>query len=129
VTDFGLTPHNVERVVARLKARGLIAEVRGDLNGYVPGRAATAIRLEEVLAAFRSTDVEIAHGATSPALRDLVFELDEERKRRIAGLTIADLMPEPILIADSAPVSLEPRESRDASAALAIVCKPARWVT
>src|SRR4029077_1056416 len=40
VTEFGLTPHNVERVVARLKARGLIAEVRGDLNGFVPGRAA-----------------------------------------------------------------------------------------
>ena len=39
VTEFGLTPHNVERVVARLKTRGLIAEVRGDLNGFVPGRA------------------------------------------------------------------------------------------
>src|SRR5439155_9437206 len=32
VTDFGLMPDNVERVVARLKTRGLIAEVRGDLN-------------------------------------------------------------------------------------------------
>ena len=66
VTEFGLTPHNIERVVARLKARGLIAEVRGDLNGYVPGRAAATIQLDEVLAAFRSTDVEIAHGTTSP---------------------------------------------------------------
>jgi len=121
VTEFGLTPHNIERVVARLKARGLIAEVRGDLNGYVPGRAATAIRLEEVLAAFRSTDVEIAQGATSLALRDLVAELDEERKRRIAGLTIADLMPAPVLVAESAPASSQPREARDASAPLAIV--------
>ena len=40
VTEFGLTPDNVERVVARLKPRGLIAEVRGDINGYIPGRPA-----------------------------------------------------------------------------------------
>src|SRR5450631_2188669 len=77
VSEFGLTPYNVERVVKRLKARGLIAEVRGDLNGYVPGRAAATIRLEEVLAAFRSTDMELAHGATSATLRDLINELDE----------------------------------------------------
>ena len=91
VTEFGLTPDNVERVVARLKTRGLIAEVRGDINGYVPGRPASTIRLEEVLAVFRSSDIEIAHGATSPALAELVGELDETRRRRIAGVTIADL--------------------------------------
>ncbi len=39
-TDFGLTPDIIERIVARLKARGLIAEVHGDINGYIPGRAA-----------------------------------------------------------------------------------------
>jgi membrane protein len=94
VTEFGLTPHNVERIVARLKARGLIAEVRGDLNGYVPGRAANTIRLDEVLAAFRATDVEIAHGTTAPALTELVTELEETRRKRIGGLTIADLAPQ-----------------------------------
>jgi membrane protein len=93
VTEFGLTPHNVDRIVARLKARGLIAEVRGDINGYIPGRAAATIPVDEVLAAFRSSDLEIAHGATSPALRELVEELEDARRRRIAGLTIADLMP------------------------------------
>lgn len=95
VTEFGLTPHNVERIVTRLKARGLIADVRGDINGYIPGRAASTIRLEDVLSAFRSTDIELAQGATSPALQDLVHDLDESRQRRIAGLTIADLMPAP----------------------------------
>jgi membrane protein len=114
VTEFGLTPHNIERLVGRLKARHLIAEVRGDINGYVPGRAATAIPLDEVLAAFRSGDLEIAQGATSPKLRDLVSELDETRRRRIAGLTIADLMPPP----DGRP--------RDASASLMIVPPPPR---
>jgi membrane protein len=95
VTEFGLTPDNVDRVVARLKSRGLIAEVRGDINGYVPARPAASIGLEEVLGAFRSSDIEIAHGATAPAFAKLVDELDETRRRRIAGVTIAELMPTP----------------------------------
>ncbi len=95
VTEFGLTPHNVDRIVTRLKARGLIADVRGDINGYIPGRAASTIPVDEVLSAFRSTDIELAEGTTSPALQDLVQDLDESRRRRIAGLTIADLMPPP----------------------------------
>ena len=69
VTEFGLTPDNVERVVARLKQRGLIGEVRGDINGYIPARPAATIHLDEVLAAFRSSDIEIAHGATAPVVR------------------------------------------------------------
>jgi membrane protein len=93
VAEFGITPDNIERVVSRLKQRGLIAEVRGDLNGYVPARPAASIALQEVLAAFRSSDVEIAHGATAPAFVKLVEELDEGLRRKIAGVTIADLMP------------------------------------
>jgi membrane protein len=108
VTEFGLTPHNVERVVKRLKARGLIAEVRGDLNGYVPGRAASTIQLEEVLAAFRSSDLEIAHGTTSAALTGLVNEIEEDRRRRIAGLSIADLIAHPVASRDAATLSIVP---------------------
>ncbi|HEV3030233.1 MAG TPA: YhjD/YihY/BrkB family envelope integrity protein, partial [Polyangia bacterium] len=92
-TEFGLTPDTVEQILARLKTRGLVAEVHGDLRGYIPGRAAGAIMLEDVLAAFRATDIEIAHGTTSPALQALVSEIEETRHRRIAGVTIADLMP------------------------------------
>jgi membrane protein len=113
VSEFGLTPYNVERVVKRLKARGLIAEVRGDLNGYVPGRAASTIGLEEVLAAFRSTDIEIAHGETSTALRDLIGELDEARRHRIAGLTIADLMPHPAPSREATTLAIVPPSRRD----------------
>jgi membrane protein len=93
VTEFGLTPDNIDRVVARLKLRGLIGEVRGDINGYIPARPAATIHLDEVLAAFRSSDIEIAHGATAPSFVKLVGELEEGRRRRIAGVTIADLMP------------------------------------
>src|SRR5262249_8167225 len=53
------------------------------------------------LAAFRSSDLEIARGATAPALATLVTELEEGRRRRISGVTIADLLPR------------EPREQRE----------------
>jgi membrane protein len=110
VTDFGLTPDNVDRVVARLKTRNLIAEVRGDINGYVPGRAASAIRLEEVLAVFRSSDIELAHGQTSPALADLVTELEEGRRMLIGNVTIADLIQRPTQVEESAPIAFVPPE-------------------
>ncbi|HVZ72620.1 MAG TPA: YhjD/YihY/BrkB family envelope integrity protein [Polyangia bacterium] len=110
VTTFGLTPDAVEEIAGRLKKRGLIAEVHGDLNGYVPGRAARTITLEDVLQVFRSTDLEIAKGATSPAMQALVTELEATRQKRIAGVTIADLLP--------AKESLEPppARARDAGA-------------
>jgi membrane protein len=92
-TDFGLTPDTVEQIILRLKGRGLVAEVHGDLNGYIPGRAARTIKLEDVLAAFRASDIEIAHGATAPELERLVHELEATRAKRIAGVTIADLLP------------------------------------
>jgi membrane protein len=113
VTEFGLTPDNVERVVTRLKSRGLIADVHGDITGYVPGRPAATIRLEDVLALFRSSDIEIAHGATSPVLAELVGELDESRRKRIAGITIADLMPQAPVHDESAPIPIKPRSQRE----------------
>ena len=108
VTEFGMTPDNVDRVVARLKTRGLIAEVRGDINGFVPGRAASGIKLEEVLAVFRSSDIELAHGQTSPALAELVHELEEGRRMLIGNVTIADLLPRPA--EESAPIAIVPPE-------------------
>jgi membrane protein len=93
-TEFGLTPDTVEQIVARLKTRNLVAEVHGDIVGFIPGRAANTITMEDVLAVFRATDVEIAHGSTSPALQALVNELEAARQKRIAGVTIADLLPD-----------------------------------
>jgi membrane protein len=94
VSEFGLTPDVIERVVERLKVRGLIADVQGDINGYIPGRASGTITLDDVLAAFRSSDLELAQGTTSATLRALVADLDDTRKKRTQGLTIADLLPE-----------------------------------
>lgn len=92
-TSFGLTTVVVERIFERLKKAGLAAEVRGDLEGYIVARPTAEITMEDVLGAFRATDLETAEGTTSEALRKLVGELEDDRRRRIAGVTVADLVP------------------------------------
>jgi membrane protein len=92
-TEFGLTTDVVGRIAERLKREGLVAEVVGDKHGLIPGRAATAISVADVLAAFRATDLEVAAGTMSPALAQLVQDLEEARRQRIHGLTLADLLP------------------------------------
>jgi membrane protein len=91
--EFGLTTDVVGRIVDRLKREGLVAEVLGDKQGLIPGRAAGAISVADVLAAFRATDLEVAEGTTSPALLQLVRDLDEARRQRIDGVTLASLLP------------------------------------
>lgn len=92
--EFGLTPAIVERICERLKAKGLIAEVSGDREGYIPGRSASSIAMTDVLGAFRNTDLETARGTTSPALAQLISDLESGRRERISGVTVSDLMPE-----------------------------------
>jgi hypothetical protein len=67
--------------------------VQGDKEGFIPGRAAATITLQDVLAAFRSTDLETAEGTTSPTLTELIKDLEESRRSRIGAITMADLMP------------------------------------
>jgi membrane protein len=91
--DFGLSVEVIDRIAARLRARGLLAQVAGDREGFIPGRPAARITLDEVLAAFRATDLETAEGQTSPALAALVADLESSRKQRIGNTTLADLLP------------------------------------
>jgi membrane protein len=91
--EFGLSVEIIDRVAARLRARGLIAQVAGDREGFIPGRSASRIPLDEVLAIFRSTDLQTAQGAASPELQSLIHDLEESRQARIGDTTIADLMP------------------------------------
>lgn len=91
--EFGLSSEVIDRIFARLKTRGLIAEVQGDKQGFIPGRPARTIPIADVFAAFRSTDVETAQGATSPALSSLIADIDEARRARIEGLTLFDVLP------------------------------------
>jgi hypothetical protein len=70
-----------------------MAEVQGDKEGFIPGRSAASISLQDVMAAFRSTDLEAAHGSTSPALSQLIKDLEETRSARIGSISIADVQP------------------------------------
>jgi len=54
--------------------------VQGDKEGFIPGRAAGSISLQDVLAAFRSTDLEAALGTTSPELATLIKDLEDARQ-------------------------------------------------
>jgi membrane protein len=91
--EFGLSVDAIDRIAARLRSKGLLAQVAGDREGFIPGRTASRIPLDEVLAAFRSTDLQTAQGAVSPELQALIRDLEESRQARVGTTTIADLMP------------------------------------
>ncbi|HEX7508962.1 MAG TPA: YhjD/YihY/BrkB family envelope integrity protein [Polyangia bacterium] len=91
--EFGLSIDVIDRIAARLRTKGLLAQVAGDREGFIPGRPASRISLDEVLAAFRSTDLQTAQGAVSPELQALIRDLEESRQARVGSTTIADLMP------------------------------------
>jgi membrane protein len=91
-TEFALSVEVVERISARLKASGLIAEVQGDKQGFIPARTPSSITMEQVLAAFRATDLATAEGKVPPRLATLVADLESARNERIAGVTISDLI-------------------------------------
>jgi membrane protein len=91
--ELGLSLDVVDRIAARLRAKGLLAQVAGDRDGFIPGRPANRISLDEVLAAFRSTDLQSAQGTLSPELQALIRDLEESRQARVGSTTIADLMP------------------------------------
>jgi membrane protein len=93
-TEFGLTPDVVGRIADRLKERGLVAEVHGDKEGLIPGRASTAIPVAEILRVFRASDLETAGGAMSPVLTALVRDLERVRSERLAGMTLQELLPD-----------------------------------
>jgi membrane protein len=91
--EFRLSVEVMERLCVRLKQHNLVAEVQGDRQGFILGRAAGAIRLEEIFAAFRATDLDMADGATAPALTSVAGDLEKARHDRIAEITVADLLP------------------------------------
>ena len=90
--NFGLSVEVIDRIADRLRARGLVAQVAGDREGFIPGRPAARITLDEVLGAFRFSDLEAAQGETPPALASLIHDLEENRKARIGQTTLADLL-------------------------------------
>jgi membrane protein len=64
---FGLSIDVIDRLAARLRAKGLLAQVAGDREGFIPGRPASRIPLDEVFAAFRSTDFRPPRAPSHPS--------------------------------------------------------------
>ncbi len=91
--ELGLSIDAIDRIAARLRSKGLLAQVAGDREGFIPGRSADRITLDEVLAAFRAADLEAARGSMSPELAALIRDLEEARQARIGSTTVADLVP------------------------------------
>lgn len=91
--QLGLSVDVIDHIAARLRKRGLLAQVAGDREGYIPGKPAARILLDEVLAAFRATDFEAAPADTSPELAALIRDLEAARKARVGATSIADLLP------------------------------------
>jgi membrane protein len=91
--EFGLSVEVIDRMATRLRGRGLLAEVTGDREGFIPGRPAACITLDEVLAAFRATDIATAPAGEWPAFAALIRDLEESRKARVGSTSLADLLP------------------------------------
>ena len=52
ILKYGLPPHWVDGTFKRLNEEGLIYEVEGDTNGYIPARPLNDITLDQLLDAF-----------------------------------------------------------------------------
>jgi membrane protein len=91
--NFGLSVDAVEHIAGRLRAKGLLAQVAGDREGFIPGRPPDRIPLDEVLSAFRATDLQTMPVTTSPQFQQLIQDLEESRQHRIGQTTMADLLP------------------------------------
>jgi membrane protein len=94
VRRFGVEAEVVERVLRRLREGGLVLEVEGDANGYLPARPAADITLADVLAQFRGTDIVLRPpgGAATTSLDAVLAEIDDAQRARARSVTIEDLV-------------------------------------
>ena len=82
----------VERIFRRLKEHGLVLEVEGDAEGYLPARPPAAITLADVLLAFRGADIVAASPTGERTRLDLALgEVDDRQRERAHGVTFEDL--------------------------------------
>jgi membrane protein len=87
---FALSEDIAKRVIARLKAKGLLVEVQGEVNGLLLARPADQLKIEEILAAFSPTDIR--SGPDTPVLDELLREVEQARRDRLSDRTVADLL-------------------------------------
>lgn len=96
----------VVRIIERLHARNLILEASGESPGpgWIPARPPANIKLNQVLGAFRVSDVDNAHDRLALILAEL--ETVEQSK---GDITLADLLLQPQIAAETAVVADQAR--------------------
>ncbi len=84
------TPRSLEPLLQQLARAGLLAAQRGPRGGYALGAEGTSVSLARVLVAMGAG--KPAAASTADAVTRLQAELEEDLKRRLAALTLADLL-------------------------------------
>lgn len=89
----GVSEMVVQASVERFKTAGLIYEIQGDTEGYLPARALTEITLDQIVAAVE--DEMTAHfvaGLSSEAGERALDRLVASQRKCLADVTVASLL-------------------------------------
>jgi Rrf2 family iron-sulfur cluster assembly transcriptional regulator len=86
----------LEQILLAVKGAGLVRSKRGVGGGYVLARPPVEINLAEILGAVEGPspmlDAEHDHCEGHCVLQEVWVELDEETRKVLAGVTLADLV-------------------------------------
>lgn len=93
---FGVSEEIVERIFRQFKESGLLFEVAGDTNGYLPARPLEQIFVEDVIEAFEGRMEVLASLPTEGTmqLQTLTDDLRSSRASAVGNLTVAALLRE-----------------------------------
>jgi membrane protein len=91
MSRLGLDEGAIERLLHRLRARGLLLEIDGDTTGYLPARAPADVTLADVLDCFRGGDVALRDGPTTERLDAVLDDIDEALRSKGASVTLEQL--------------------------------------
>lgn len=81
----------LDHIMKRLKAAGLIVEVEGDIDGWVPARAPAEVSVVDVLKLFRAVDGRVG---AAPALAEALRAIDHATLIATTGQSIETLAGE-----------------------------------
>jgi membrane protein len=91
---FQLTDEALDRMLHRLRDAGLVMEVEGDTEGYLPARPPDTMTLAEVLSLFRgglgATPMR-PPGAPAARLDEALADLERSTRERTAAITMDEL--------------------------------------
>jgi membrane protein len=91
--ELDVSDEALARIIARLKSRDLLIETEGEIEGLLPARPPSQIRLADVLASFRGDDVAFAGGQSlQPRLDALLASIEAATRDRLGETTLAELL-------------------------------------